>query len=238
MAIPHRSDTVWFRAGFCSPSLFDMNSRLLWLTLFAVAMAIVEAAIVVHLRSVYYPDDPLAIFPLSILSTRDLFIELAREAATVVMILSVALLSERGFIRVFAAFLYMFGVWDVFYYVWLKAMIGWPVAWLEWDVLFLIPWPWLGPWLAPVMIALLFVAWGGKVLASTNEIRLTAGPALLFVAGSLISLASFLMPAISLLSGGPEAFVGFTPGGFRWGPFFAGFLLMAVGLMYVNGNSD
>ena len=84
--------------------------NILWLSLFAIAMAHVEAALVVHLRSLYYPDNPLAIFPLSLLSHRDLAIELARELATLVMIMSVALLAARGFVRIFAAFVYIFGL--------------------------------------------------------------------------------------------------------------------------------
>ena len=89
-----------------------MQWRLIWLTLFSIAMAHVEAALVVHLRTIYYADNPLAIFPLVILSQRDLTIELAREVATVVMILSVAMLAEKGFTRIFAAFVYVFGLWD------------------------------------------------------------------------------------------------------------------------------
>lgn len=108
----------------------------LWLTCFAIAMAHVEASLVVHLRSLYYPDNPLVLFPLSLLSHRDLAIELSRELATVVMIVCVSLLAEKGFARIFAAFVYVFGLWDIAYYLWLKLMIGWPVSWFEWDVLF------------------------------------------------------------------------------------------------------
>jgi hypothetical protein len=54
------------------------------------------------------------------MSHRDLFIELGREVTTVAMILAVALLAARAFTPVFAAFVYVFGLWDVFYYVWLK----------------------------------------------------------------------------------------------------------------------
>jgi hypothetical protein len=77
-------------------------------------MALVETAIVVHLRNIYYAADPLALFPLRLLSAPDLRLELAREAATLVMILAVAIAAERGAVRVAAAFAYMFGVWDIF----------------------------------------------------------------------------------------------------------------------------
>ena len=53
-----------------------------------------------------------------------------------------------------------FGVWDIFYYVFLKMMCGWPHSLVDWDILFLIPLPWWGPVLAPVLIASLMIAWG------------------------------------------------------------------------------
>jgi len=207
------------------------RAHLLWLSLFAISMAYLEAAVVVYLRSLYYPDDPLVIFPLRVLSRYHLPIELARELATLIMILSVARLAERGLARVFAAFVYVFGVWDIFYYLWLKLIVGWPVSWLDWDILFLIPWPWLGPWIAPVFIAALFTLWGGWVLASARRYRWTWGNAALIVAGAVLALAAFLQPAWPLLAAGEEAFRRYRPGGFWWGLYAPGYLLMATGLL-------
>ena len=207
--------------------------HILWSTIFAIAMAQVEASIVVHLRSIYYPGNPLAIFPLTLLSHRDLAIELIRELATVVMILGVALLVAKGFARVFAAFVYVFGLWDIFYYAWLKLMIGWPVSWSEWDVLFLIPWPWFGPWLTPVFIAVLFVVWGAWGMANSKPVRFHFATALAFVLGALLALASFLLPAIPLLQHGEEAFRAYVPEGFFWPLYLAGYLLMAGSLAWV-----
>ena len=211
----------------------DRTRKLVWLTLFAICMAQVEASLVVHLRSIYYPGNPLEIFPLNLLSHRDLAIEFVRELATVVMILAVALLTTRGGTRVFAVFVYVFGLWDIFYYLWLKIMIGWPVSWFEWDVLFLIPWPWLGPWLSPVLIALLFVVWGGWVLTSPNEVRFSRSTVVLFVVGALLALVTFLLPAAPLLLEGEEAFRGYLPGDFFWSLFIFGYILMAIGLWRV-----
>jgi hypothetical protein len=210
-----------------------MHRRLIWLTLFSIAMAHVEAALVIHLRTIYYADNPLAIFPLVILSQRDLTIELAREVATVVMILSVALLAEKGFTRVFAAFVYVFGLWDFCYYLWLKLMIGWPQSWLEWDVLFLIPWPWFGPWIAPVLIALMFVVWGGWVLYQKFDLHFTWVSTTLFTLGMALALATFLLPGAALLPGGTDAFRNFRPAEFSWALFSVGYLLMLVGLWRV-----
>ena len=207
-----------------------LHWRLVWLTLFSIAMAYVEAALVVHLRTIYYADNPLAIFPLAILSQRDLTIELTREVATLVMILSVALLSEKGFTRVFAAFVYVFGLWDTCYYLWLKLMIGWPQSWLEWDVLFLIPWPWFGPWITAALIALMFVVWGAWILHQKTNLRFTWIPTTLITIGIALSLATFLLPGAHLLPGGTGAFRNFEPTEFSWFLFGIGYLLMLAGL--------
>ena len=209
------------------------RALLLWLAAYAIAMALVEAAVVVHLRHVYYPDNPLALFPLRLLGAGDLALELAREIATVVMLLAVALLAARGFMRRFAAFVYVFGLWDLFYYVWLKLYLDWPGQWLEWDILFLLPWPWSGPWLAPALIALLFALWGGWTLAARHALRLRPGDALLFLTGALLALASFLAPAWPLLAGGAAALHGWVPDTFAWPLYAAGLALMATALVRV-----
>ena len=204
--------------------------KLIFLTLFALAMAYVEAALVVHLRQLYYPDNVQAIFPLQLLSHHDLAIELFRELATIIMLVTVALLAERDNGRRFAAFVYCFGAWDLGYYAFLKILIDWPQAWLEWDVLFLIPWPWFGPWITPAAIALLFVSWGAWILLSQYQPRFNRLSASLFVAGAILGLAAFLLPAATLLPQGETAFQGYIPDDFAWSLYLPGLLGMAVGL--------
>ena len=200
---------------------------LLWLTVYALAMAQVEAALVIHLRTIYYGDDPLTIFPLAFLTERDLLIELAREVATVLMILGVALLQSRRGVQIFGAFIYVFGVWDIGYYAWLKIMLGWPTQWLEWDILFLIPWPWLGPWIAPVLVSALFVAAGARLLSSPAH-RFTRLALATFVGGAAFVLPAFLAPGLPLLA--QSEATGFGPGPFLWSVFVPGYALMAMGL--------
>jgi hypothetical protein len=200
------------------------------LTLFALAMAQVEASVVMHLRSLYYPQQPLRVFPLVLLSHHDLAIELLREAATLVMFLCVVLLAVRDPGRRFAAFCYVFGLWDLGYYLWLELMIGWPVQWLEWDVLFLLPWPWFGPWLAAALIALLLVAWGGWLLFTGRQPGFSRASLLQFATGCLVALATFLWSALPLLTAGEQAFAGYRPGDFPWLIYVVGYLLMAQGL--------
>jgi len=194
-------------------------------------MGCLEAAVVVYLRRIHYPDNPLALFPMKTWSMEDLLMEIVREAATVAMILAAAALAERGKTRIFAAFAFVFGVWDLAYYFWLKVLLGWPVSWTEWDILFLIPWAWLGPWLAPAAVAALLAIWGGGVVWSAGECRFGPYSAALFGGGCLLVLTAFLRPAFPLLSQGPEGLPSFRPGNFPWHLYFAGLALMAAGLL-------
>ncbi|RPI60779.1 MAG: hypothetical protein EHM50_06790 [Lysobacterales bacterium] len=201
-----------------------------WLTTYAIAMAHVEAALVIYLRRLYYAGDPLTLFPLEMLPNPDLAIELARELATLVMITAVAFLHAKRGWRVFAAFLYVFGLWDIAYYAWLKAMLGWPTSWLEWDVLFLIPWPWLGPWIAPVLAAAVFVIWGARTLLSSPAAPpLTRSALTAFAVGTAIVIGAFLVPGLTIITGAAPA-EGYRPGAFDWALFALGYAIMTAGL--------
>lgn len=206
--------------------------KIIILTLFALAMAYLEAAVVVHLRQLYYADNVQAIFPLQLLSHTDLLIELIREVATIVMLVTIALLTERDYGRRFATFVYCFGVWDLGYYGFLKLLIDWPQSWLEWDVLFLIPWPWFGPWLTAAVIAFLFIIWGGWILWSGYQPRMDWLSTSLFVIGALLGLSAFLLPAAMLLPQGEVVFQGYVPDHFSWGLYLPGLLGMSAGLFY------
>ncbi|MBT4482333.1 MAG: hypothetical protein HOC71_01490 [Candidatus Latescibacteria bacterium] len=126
--------------------------------LFAVAMGYFEAAVVVYIREAFYPEG--FSFPLKMISARFIIIELFREISTIIMLITVAVLSGKKFWERFGYFLILFGVWDIFYYVWLKATINWPSTLFDWDILFLIPLPWIGPVIAPGLVAVLMVAIG------------------------------------------------------------------------------
>ena len=211
------------------------KSLLVWLTVFAVGMAYFEAALVVYVRELLYPQDILQIFPMRLMTPSLLVIERGRETATLVMLVSVALITQTTFIRRLAAFVYLFGLWDIFYYVWLKATIGWPMSWLEWDVLFLIPWVWLGPWVCPALIAALHSAWGARALVSPSTPRFGKVRAGAVLVGALLCLMSFLQPGLSgMLEAGIDGLEGYVPDGFWWPLYVAGWILMAMGLPWVQ----
>lgn len=209
------------------------HRKILWLTIFAIAIAYLEATVVIYLRQIYYPENLQALFPLKMFSPFNLVVELFREAATIIIMLSVAFLAERkNRTRIFAAFIFQFGIWDIFYYVWLKATIGWPVSWTEWDILFLIPWAWLGPWICPALISALFVSWSSVVLISDKEYILSRLDIWLFITGSVLALISFLQPAFPyIIENRVQDFQNYLPGNFWWWLFIPGYLLMVGGFI-------
>lgn len=128
----------------------------------------------VYLREIFHPDGfvfPLAPFGLTSESRRLLLTEVGREAATVVVILGACLLAGQNRRQRLAYFLIIFAVWDIFYYIWLKVLIGWPGSLLDWDVLFLIPVAWAGPVLAPVLVSIAMLVFAGVILYRDSEYK-------------------------------------------------------------------
>ena len=145
-----------------SESFGTTLKRLCIVVVFSIAFAYIESAVVVYLREIFHPDG--FIFPLtdfgSILQHKKLLLtEIGREAATILMIGAVALVSaRRSWSDRTANFFYVFGIWDIFYYVFLKLLIDWPESLLTTDVYFLIPVPWIGPVIVPVACSVIIIA--------------------------------------------------------------------------------
>jgi len=119
------------------------------LLLFAIAMAYLESSVVVYLRTIYYPDG--FGFPLKNLDAEILVVEIGREAATIIMLLTIAFVAGASWKEKFAWFLFCFAIWDIFYYIFLYILLDWPVSLFTWDILFLIPFCWTAPVIAPVI---------------------------------------------------------------------------------------
>ena len=172
---------------------------LMWLVFFAIGMGFVEAAVVVYLRRIFCPDGfdfplrPLAEMGSGVSSL--MLTELFREVATLVMLTAVAVLTGRSRPQRWACFMIAFGIWDIFYYVFLKLTINWPGSIFDWDILFLIPWPWVGPVLAPVIISLIMIF--SAILVYIRELRgysfkVNGLDVSLVLVGIAIMLCSFL----------------------------------------------
>ena len=129
------------------------SHRLLIVALYAVAMAWVESAVVYYLRTLVDRIDPHQPNPLPIASGLS-EAELIREFATLVMLFSVGWLAGATWRARIGYSALAFGIWDIFYYVFLKVLLDWPDSLFAWDLLFLIPVPWAGPLLAPVMVSI------------------------------------------------------------------------------------
>ena len=186
-------------------------------TAYAVAMAYLESAIVVYLRRLYYPKG--FDFPLVIIDIPTLLIEVGRETATMIMLATVAIAAGRTKVGKCAYFLYLFGVWDIFYYVWLKVFLDWPASLFTWDVLFLIPVPWVGPVLAPVTVALTMV--GMALVLLRLEQRGPVRPAgkkvwLAQMVASLVVIVSFTMDVVPRLPGNGALLAQWAPTYYRW----------------------
>jgi hypothetical protein len=124
---------------------------LITLSLFAIAMGLLESAVVIYLRDILYPEG--FAFPLNPIRPDLVWTEIFRELATLVMLIGVGILAGRNSSERFAWFLYAFAVWDIFYYVFLWILIGWPESLLTWDVLFLLPVTCTGPVITPLIVS-------------------------------------------------------------------------------------
>ncbi len=197
--------------------------RALWVGVYAIAMAAVESAVVVYLRALHEGAAPASVLQYE-LPMRFISIEVGREVATLVMLIAVAAISGRNAWERFLYFVLAFGVWDIFYYVWLWVFIGWPPSLLTWDVLFLIPVPWLGPVIAPVIVSLCLVG-GSLWLLSRPALRLSRRAWALAIIGGILVLLSFTVDY-------RYAFARTDPARFRWELFWAGIVVGVVGVVW------
>ncbi|MDQ2656834.1 MAG: hypothetical protein M3Y60_05385 [Bacteroidota bacterium] len=169
----------------------------LWVGIFAIAMAALESAVVVYLRALYYPDGFSVVFRL--IDPDILKVELLREMATLVMLVAVGYIAGKNFTERLAYFLLAFAVWDIFYYGWLKILIDWPASVFEWDILFLIPFTWLGPVWAPLVCSVTMIALGVVLLASPKPVSSVVWT--LLIAGSSFILYAFMVDYGKLILG-------------------------------------
>jgi hypothetical protein len=204
------------------------------LALFAIAFGYVEAAVVAYLRSIYsplraqfYPGSSSELFPLLSLDQLRtlgpehiirLNIELGREVATLLMLAGAAVAATRRPREWVAAFVLCFGMWDIAFYAFLKLMLSWPASLLTWDILFLLPVPWVGPVLAPVLVSASMIGAGLVVLwreFGERPVRLGAARWGFIVLGGAIVFAAFIADFKNTATGG-------NPNAFHWWLFATG----------------
>ncbi len=167
--IPPLAWFFWRRGGV------PLSARKLVISgVFAASFGFLEAVVVVYLRAaagllpgyqgtlsdvirmsggVYQQSQAISQFPSSLLT-----LEVLREAATILMLLTVALLTSARSRARTAVFLWTFAIWDIVYYAALWATVRWPLSLRDSDVLFLIPVPWLSPVWFPLLVSALALA--------------------------------------------------------------------------------
>lgn len=223
--------------------------NLLPLSVFSVAFGFLEAAVVVYLRKIYYPDG--FSFPLNpFIEANILQVELIREITTIVMLVCVGIVAGRSFIERLCYFMFCFGVWDIFYYVGLKIFLNWPESLLSWDLLFLIPVAWVGPVVAPIVCSftMIFISVSVIFLKQKYDILVkgTLFEWLLAIVGVLIIYFTFTFDFKKIIiSGGfinkfftlayDEEFIkvitNYTPKKFLWLPFIIGEVLILASFL-------
>ena len=212
-------------------------AALFWVFLYALAMAYVEAAVVVYLRRLFGVGGGYASAPA--FDSAIAAIEGGREAATLLMLFAVGWLAGQRRRAKLAFAFYAFGLWDILYYAWLRLLVGWPSGLLDTDLLFLLPAPWWGPILAPVLVSILFVVAGTLVVL--DEARRQADlprprpvpPAkpvdrLALVIGMLTIFYAFAGEGLGRAKGGGSGMP--SPPAFDWPLFLAGYGLSIFAL--------
>jgi len=220
------------------------------LLLFGTAFGYLEAAVVSYLRLLHEPArqqfhpgrPPGDLFPLLTLEQmratgnqqQILAIEIGREAATLWMLAAVALAVAGNAAQWAAAFVVAFGAWDITFYFFLKVLLGWPASLFTWDILFLIPLPWVGPVLAPMLVSAAMMAAGAWHLRSETS----AAPVCLrarhwagLILGAAVIVTSFAEDYRNIMAGG-------MPNPFDWSLFSLGLTMGAASYAWAVWQSQ
>lgn len=206
------------------------NKTFLWSTIFAISMGFFESAVVVYLRKIAYPGG--FAFPLQPLAGDLTTTEILRELFSLIMLFSVSALLGKRSIERFGWFIFNFAIWDIFFYIFLFLLTGWPDSLFTMDLLFLIPVSWTGPVLAPVILSGLMIFLGILIINFSKRIRylrFTSREFLYLATGSLICMVAFMLEHILFLQG--SASKQFQPEGFNWIIFGIGAISILIGIL-------
>lgn len=212
------------------------NRNVILVSLFAVAMAYLESAVVVYLRAMYGIEDLLR--DINFETDIYTFIEIGREAATIVMLVIIGLIAGNTWPKKIGYFFLSFGVWDIFYYIWLYVFIQWPKSLFEWDILFLIPLPWWGPVITPVLISLLLILIG-YLLISEVKFKVTSIDWILFILSIIVLLYTFTEDSVSAIISETGDLAQIRPTTFNWIIFliaYAVWVLTTLKVFYPRGK--
>jgi hypothetical protein len=243
------------RSGWRSLTVMEPVLRIHWkrtvlaLLLFGTAFGYLEAAVVSYLRLLheparqrFYPGRPTGeLFPLLTLEQlraagreqqQTLAVEIGREVATIAMLGAVALGVAENAGQWAAAFVIAFGTWDITFYIFLRVLLGWPASLFTWDILFLVPVPWAGPVLAPVLVSAVMIAAGIWHLWSEvrgRPVRIGGGHWSGILAGAVVIVISFAMDYRNMMAGR-------MPRPFNWTVFALGMTIGVASYAWAAGR--
>ena len=206
-----------------------LTIRFAVIVIFSIAMAWMESATVVYLRTLVNRVEPYQPAPLPIVNSFGAT-EIVREAATLIMLLTVGWLAGTSWKSKLGFFMAAFGVWDIFYYLFLKIIVGWPHSFFDWDILFLIPLPWWGPVLSPILISLVLIILGSLLAQSEiNNATFRFGKLgwSFHLCGIFIALYVFMAHSIEVIGKGNRG-VEELPTQFNWPLFILALFLMLM----------
>jgi hypothetical protein len=165
------------------------------------------------------------------------------------MIITVAVIATRNFMQRFANFLYIFAVWDIFYYIFLKVLLGWPASLMTWDILFLIPVAWTGPVITPIIISLIMILFALTIRyynrLSDFKMFLEVREWLVLIGGAIVIFVSFIWDymayvvnnysksADTIFDNLETITLNYTPQGFNWWIYLFGILLLLFSLSMI-----
>lgn len=170
-----------------------ITKTILYVSIFAIAMGFMESAVVIYLRELYYQDG--FSFPLKPIEHSIAKVEFFREIATIIMLIGIGYVTGKTKLQRFSFFNLAFAIWDIFYYVFLYVFLGWPQSLQTWDILFLIPLPWVGPVWAPCLLSILMIIGSLFVIKQVDRdphFKIKPRYWFLLISGALICILSFM----------------------------------------------
>jgi hypothetical protein len=226
----------------------SLLKKIVWLILFSIAMGYLESAVVVYLREIYYPNG--FVFPLTPIDSTIAITEFWREVATLVMLLGIGILTGKSAAQKLACFLLSFAIWDIFYYIFLYLILGWPSSLMTWDILFLVPVPWVGPVLTPIIVSTLMIALSLCLIYFNRNLNKQEWG--LSILGSIVIIISWVLDYwnfsttisstdIWSISSSEDLFgtsTQYIPDSFNWYIFMTGvfFIILTIFSFYIRNN--
>jgi len=208
------------------------TKKLYWVGIFAISFAFVEATVVVYLRQMYGIHNLLQDIPA--FDSMITFVEVGREFSTLIMLLAVGWAVGRSLQTRLGFAFYALGLWDIFYYIWLKLFINWPESLLTTDILFLLPLPWWGPVIGPALIAALMVIGGGLAVIAADfghSIQFSALEKITLHGGLLVMLYSFIENSLSALPTNVDTLSQLRPSTFSYHIYVPGLIVTVYIIM-------